>query len=709
MNDGRNTNKKPYGNTRNAPTHDAPTKLGVQNLGAQSSGGTKTGGIIELCRKLISEGWSLRIKRRGSSQYLYARKVIEGKRKETYIARVDEDVIVELKKQGLLATKRKREFQKVHSQKASEITQKDNHTTTRSSPSQGHGGNGSNNGDGKVTPHVGGFGVGFHGLVFVLRFRVGVGGLGGRGFVFRGSDGVWVRDFVVLGRRVRVVVSRRGVVSVFVGCSGNPVSFGEFPRFVEGLLGALSGVFGRNVGVDDVVVKNFECNVDLPEELPSDVSRVELSIHRVGDRVRREVRFSGELPLRLLIEDGFIRDLFSLRGVNAIKNGLALLKDIAVYISGSSFIDRMHKALRDIAEALDKGGVHNLMLHIDIPPKTIPKDYVRKGNVYVKKLTTPWSKPLLPQAIELWVSRRSTTIYVKASSSPMGYEELVKVLALIQNELRRIYGRPIDEDEMRVVRVEYNIDRPVSITLQDMVITVRDVDSEYRSYVKTLPTGDAVRREELVMRNGGTMASLIEEFRAKVSIGKTLNEIKGRLDRLSNSVSMLEELRMLVEDLKSLKDELSQISQLISSLTTLFNNLSDLISKVTDVVGAGVAGATARAEREPAIAFHELPVKLRDFLLRLEEDGYVRVMEDRVAYGDRVWAAIRRLKSNIDGWIEWESINYGSKAWLFKGVLKAIRYYDNRYNGKPGVPYRKFLEALRYYIPREKFEELMRE
>ena len=485
------------------------------------------------------------------------------------------------------------------------------------------------------------------------------------------------------------------------------------------MLGLLSGVFGRSFDVRDVVVKSFDWGVDVEDkdgDYPVDVSRIELSLHRLSDgRIRREFRFSGELPLRTLIEEGFVSDHFDVRNISIVNQGLALLKELARSISGASSVDNMSFVLRDIAVALDEGKIHNLMLHIGIPPKSIPEDYERKNNMYVKKIVVPWSKPLLPQVIELWVSKKSTTIYVKASSSPIGYEDLVKIIGLIQYELRRIYGRHIDEDNIRVLRVEYNIDKPVSIVLQDMVITIKDIDGEYRVYTKKLPTGDVVKREEFVSRNERPLSSLLEEFRTKVNMAKTLSEIKKDLELIKGSLP-----RQAIEATQLSEAVATKLANLIYLTFEKWGNrfelaLRELASRLQEALKP-VFERIERLEKEnqelrrrlheltqqdSSIKFEDLPRDLKEFLRELERDGYVRLTETRVSYGDRVWQAIFKRKGNIDGWIENESYNYYEEKELFKAVLKAIRFHDNKYRGKPGVPYDKFLEALGKFLGSE--------
>jgi len=59
-----------------------------------------------------------------------------------------------------------------------------------------------------------------------------------------------------------------------------------------------------------------------------------------------------------------------------------------------------------------------------------------------------------------------------------------------------------------------------------------------------------------------------------------------------------------------------------------------------------------------------------------------------------VWEAIYKRRGNLDYWLKLASDEYPEVRELFKHIILAIRYYDNRYGGKVGVPWDKFLEAL---------------
>jgi len=72
----------------------------------------------------------------------------------------------------------------------------------------------------------------------------------------------------------------------------------------------------------------------------------------------------------------------------------------------------------------------------------------------------------------------------------------------------------------------------------------------------------------------------------------------------------------------------------------------------------------------------------------------VRITRDRISYGDRVWEAIYKRRGNLDYWLDYVASEYLEDRELFKLVILAIRYYDNKFGGKVGVPWDRFLEAL---------------
>ena len=84
-------------------------RSGINSL----SNGAKTDDVIELCKKIVLDGWILRVKRRSSSLYIYARKTENRKRREIYVSKVTPEEIKVLKERGLLRPKRRQRKHKV--------------------------------------------------------------------------------------------------------------------------------------------------------------------------------------------------------------------------------------------------------------------------------------------------------------------------------------------------------------------------------------------------------------------------------------------------------------------------------------------------------------------------------------------------------------------------------------------------------------------
>jgi hypothetical protein len=106
------------------------------------------------------------------------------------------------------------------------------------------------------------------------------------------------------------------------------------------------------------------------------------------------------------------------------------------------------------------------------------------------------------------------------------------------------------------------------------------------------------------------------------------------------------------------------------------------------------------------VTFDELPEEIKQLLKKLEDAGLIRAKHDRVEYGYAVWKAIHDYRGNIDYWLEeklTEAIPEVASDYKLRRVvgatIKAIVHYDNKYGGKPGVPYalwlRKFEEHLK--------------
>lgn len=305
-------------------------------------------------------------------------------------------------------------------------------------------------------------------------------------------------------------------------------------------------------------------------------------------------------------------------------------------------------------------------------------------------------------------------VFLEASGNPLSVEEFIGFCRFFLLELfRRVTGRDVSlRDFMVVAAPEINCDFGGVRVLEGVkCLTLEDY---YGEVVRVYWCGAG---SKVTMPNGGTRVEVRAESLKGAELGDVVDGLVGvaKLPLVVNELrSLVGEVRGYLQGMEDLHEEVRSLVLLMGSAMERLAEVSKLMSDVAGVLGivvgkvAGVAGATQNV-RQPKLTFRDLPKKLRDFLMKLEEDGYVRITEERVAYGDRVWGAIRRLKGNIDGWMEWESLNYGSKSWLFKAVLRAVRYYDNRYGGKPGVPWGLFVEILKQYVPRNKLREFMGE
>jgi len=683
--------------------------------------------LEERIRLLLKDGYSIRIHKFKSKGKLYfyvkAIKNVDGKRKETTVARVSPEEAERLKELGLVGN-RKKLNRKSYKKKQKTPS---NNTTTSAQPKVNNGLN--------FFDHVGGveptqgkevsdhnkYKVGFHNLSLTLNRSIEAKDLVGKGFSYNERSKQYMKSYEVMGRRVTVFVSKNGNVSINVRASENPIGKEEINAFVSGLLGLLSSVFGKRIDAREVTVKNFEFNVDenCDYELPA--RRLEVSVHMPEkNKMRREIRYSGDIPLTVFMNGGFTNEYFKLNNINAVKNILSEATDTLYSFSGATYVDSVNMICKDVVEALDEEQVHNLMLHVNKSPQRIPKDYVlhkKVNGVWVKKIALP-VKNLLMRIVEIWASRRSVTIYVKASGCPMGYDDFMKVLGVIEHELYNLYGETISHDDIRVLRVEFNVDNPVMISAQDYVVTVRDIEEEYRRYIKVLPDGNMVERIERVEHKKRSLTDFVEEMKLRRDVGRTLIDIKKTLEEVKGSMTSRQlEVGAVVEAVANRianviwamfeKHDANLERVLKQSLKDLLNKVEewvkDYVEQKVSELGNVMTNGNGNSRREYPWdkTINDVPRGLVKFLSELDKAGYIRIMYEKVMYGDKLWAAIRYYKGNIDAFIEEASYEFlDAKAdlrKLFKSVIKAIRFYDNKYGDITGVPWSKFLEALEMF------------
>lgn len=330
-----------------------------------------------------------------------------------------------------------------------------------------------------------------------------------------------------------------------------------------------------------------------------------------------------------------------------------------------------------------------------------------------------------PLARDRWVTVQinrdgSAQVYLATDDNPLDIWEFIAfckgVLPFI---FKQLTGKDVSlRDFIVMTAPEPNIDLPgvkilegvKSLSLEEYYDDV--VRIYFKEHSNTMPNGGT--RVEVIANSwrGLNLEDLANGLVSMVQLPRTLIEIKNDLELIKGSLPKQQlEIAALSDAVSaklanllylffekflnrlelSLKEMLSRIDEFLKpfkeKLVQLEKENQELKAKLRELTS-----------EDSKLKFGDLPSDLKEFLKELERDGYVRLTETRISYGDRVWQAIFKRKDNIDGWIESESYNYYKRKNLFKAVFRAIRFYDNRYRGKPGVPYDKFILALNDYL-----------
>ena len=375
--------------------------------------------------------------------------------------------------------------------------------------------------------------------------------------------------------------------------------------------------------------------------------------------------------------------------------------------------------------------VHRLGLRF-VKPWVSPLLLQQLGRVRFVERSKQWVVRLevgVRRLLTLQVNRDGTAqVFLEASDNPLSVEEFIGFCKFFLPEvMRRATGKQVSLKDFEVmVAPEINCDLD-GVKIMEGVKSVT-LEEYYDDVVRIYYSEPGVKES---MPNGGTRI----EVRTSSWNGYSLEEIVDGVVSMARLPAVLTEIKKDLEVIKgSLPRQQLELGQLSEAVAAKLANLiyltfekwgnrfelalRELGSRLQEALKP-VFERIERLERENAelkrrlkeieesdssVKFEDLPRDLRDFLKELESDGYVRLSETRIAYGDRVWAAIIKRKGNIDGWLNEASYDYYGKEdnrELFKAVIKAIRFYDNRYNGKPGVPYDKFLEALEKFLPED--------
>jgi len=366
------------------------------------------------------------------------------------------------------------------------------------------------------------------------------------------------------------------------------------------------------------------------------------------------------------------------------------------------------------------------------------------------RFVRPWISPLLLQQLgrarfvgrsKQWVLRlevgfkrwltvqanRDGTgqVFLEASDNPLSIEEFIGFCRFVLLEvMRRATGRRVSLGDFEVMMApEINCDLN-GVRLMEGVRSLTlekyydDVVRIYRSdpgAKESMPDGGTRVEVRTSSWNGRSLEEIVDGVASMARLPVVLADIKKDLDLIKGS---LPRQRIEAEQLsEAVATKLANLIYLTSekwgnrfelALRELGTKLSEALRPVfmrLQELEAENRELRRKLEEltseDSSIRFDDLPSELKGFLRELERDGYVRLTNTRIAYGDRVWAAIFKRKGNIDGWLNEAAYYYLGKddnRELFKAVIKAIRFYDNKYSGKPGVPYDKFLEALEKFM-----------
>ena len=388
-------------------------------------------------------------------------------------------------------------------------------------------------------------------------------------------------------------------------------------------------------------------------------------------------------------------------------------------------------------EFLNVFRVHRLGLRFDVPEKCVNVtalyelpgivSYEPQNKQHVVKLGLGFRR-----VVTIQVNRDgSAQFYLECSDNPMDFFEFVGFCKFwLLETFSKLTGAVVSLKDFRViVSPEYNADFPGLRVVAEGRSTVTLEDLYNRLIARVYGVGDG---EKLSMPEGGVrleasdksvegadLETLVEGAMAVAVLPRELQEMKKSLKTLRKDVELLKggltSIQIFNERLQNLEAAVRRMDQTLGDY--LANKLGNLwyatFERFRDSLVEGIREGLKQAMRDAIkeavgeirrevevagkrVTFRDLPEDLQWALKELERFGYVRIREDRVEYGDRVWSAIRRYHGNIDGWIEWEAQGWvGKMRGVFKDIIGTIRYFDNKYEGKPGVPYDKFLEAFK--------------
>jgi len=357
-------------------------------------------------------------------------------------------------------------------------------------------------------------------------------------------------------------------------------------------------------------------------------------------------------------------------------------------------------------------------------------EYVERSKQYIVRKFLGKKRVLTLQVN----SNGTAQVFLEASDNPLTVEEFIGFCKFYLLELfRGITGREVSLSDFRViVAPEFNVDLN-GVILEGVKCVTLD---EYCEELVRIYQCDPMEKE--TMPNGGTrvevransfkgldLSSLVDGVVSSVRLSRDISEIKRTLEEIKGHMALPQiEIGVLADAIAT------RIANVIWALFEKYGGsyelalrefakkLEEVLSPLVQSVNSGqqlqrgYSGSNSGNGSSRVMTLDDLPIEFARFLGDLDEAGYVRIMYDKIMYGDKTWQAIRYFRGNIDGFIEEASYEFvdGKRDLrdLFKAVMKAIRFYDNKFNGSVGVPWDRFVSALERFYGK-KLEEIEKE
>jgi len=343
-------------------------------------------------------------------------------------------------------------------------------------------------------------------------------------------------------------------------------------------------------------------------------------------------------------------------------------------------------------------------------------------------------------------ARGGGLVFLEASESPLSLGEFLGFVDwYLLPVFKRLTGREVSRSEFVVKAAPHlNSDLPgvylegvKSITLQDYY------DEVVRKYLKKI-NGETYTRVEVEAKswvnnnledvvNGlvtfaklPVIASKLEKLTSKLE--EVTREVEGGLSGRRIAAAVKTDLANLIyafylkiadtlinnfapaiapEIGKAVKESISNFLREVEAVKREHGKLIAELKKLNDKIEKLTRENTELKRKieeyelaQKQMRFEDLPEGVKELLKYMAEKKLIEIQDERVMYSGQTWIQLEKFRYNFDAWLE--SVKYDLPRPIqhpCTAALRAIRFYDNRYAGKPGVPYtlwlKKFEENLK--------------